>query len=115
MIIKTIKNWWLMAVGVIRYKVAMKKADAKHLLDGKRYYVVPSPFGIGKVMILCNRDIKELKRRGYIKKSFGHLECMENCLYFTDSASKNDHSRMSDEEVREKKAVWIRHLKRFFK
>ena len=65
------------------------------------------------MMIVCNRDIKQMKKLGYIRKSFHHLECMDNCLYYTDTSSKNDHSRMPKEDVREKKAIWKRHLERF--
>ena len=109
---ESLKIYWMMLTGVIRYKVAVHKANAKHMLTGKRYYVIPSPVGVGKVLIICNTDVKRMKKLHLIRKSFRHLELMECCLYFTDAAGKNDHSRMDKERRMSLLETWKNHIRR---
>jgi hypothetical protein len=94
----------------IRFKVIKAKADAMHDLTGKRYYVVPF-YGAGnktRLLVLCNNDIKLLKKQGILKKSVSHIDISNDCLYYTDCAGKN-YGRMSNEEVKENEKSFGKH------
>lgn len=93
----------------IRFKWLKRKADALHDANGKRYYVIPY-YG-NKLLVVCNDDIKILKKKGVLKKSITHLDVMANCLYYTNSGGK-DYGKMSAEKSKEREQEWGEHLAR---
>ena len=52
--------------GFAHWRYAKRYANKRHGIDGKRYYVFPS--GLGSLIVFNSLEMKDLKRRGFIKK-----------------------------------------------
>lgn len=107
---QTIKNYWTLLLGAIRFKIFVARANMLHMSTGKRYYVIPYPNSNFKLLVLCNDDIKRLKKMHIFKKNVSHLTIMESCLYFTNCGGKTE-GKMDEVTKMQKFDSWIGHIK----
>ena len=99
-----------MCLALLRFKLFVYKADAMHASTGKWYYVIPYPNSNFKLLVLCNDDIKQLKKRHILKKNVTHLTVMYSCLYFTNCGGKKE-GKMDKPTLALKYSNWKTHIK----
>jgi len=108
---KTIKNFFIMLFGAIRFRVYVAKADLMHHNTGKRYFVIPHPTSRTKLLVISSDDRRRLQRAGIMSKDINWLYLMEHCLYYTCQGGKSNDTQMEKEKEKEKERMWIEHLK----
>jgi hypothetical protein len=100
-------------------------ANALQKARNKRFYVIEN--AQGKLIWLCNDDIKEMKKPKKIRKLINgklrtfkfwminpkttHLDIMRDCLYFT-ADSLNNKNGITVEERNKKQKKWIAYMEK---
>ena len=109
----------------LRLQFAIYMANALQKARNKRFYVIEN--AQGKLIWLCNDDIKEMKKPKKIRKLVNgklrtfkfwmlnpkttHLDIMRDCLYFT-SDSLNNNNGITVEERNKKQKKWIAYMEK---
>ena len=107
----------------LRLRLAVYMADTLQKARNKRFYVLEN--NQGKLIWLCNDDIKEMKKPKRVRKVAGgrlrtfklymldpnitHLDVMRDCLYYTQE-SLNNKDGISVEERNKKQAKWLKYM-----
>lgn len=65
----------------LRFREAVKKADEAHLINGQRYYVLPTEDG--KLVIMDRKNFRGLRRKGYLSSSVSIAILANSCIYCT--------------------------------
>ena len=65
----------------LRFREAIRQADAAFVKTNQRHYVLPTPDGM--LIIMNRKNFRELKRKGYIDRSTYILGLEKGCLYCT--------------------------------
>lgn len=85
----------------MRYAEAVSQADAAHISDGDRYYVVPFNHG-GRLMVVNRHNFRLLKRKGYISTKKSMQDVQHGAFYYTanragvgmDEATKKEREQL---------------------
>ena len=109
----------------LRLQFAIYMANALQKARNKRFYVIEN--AQGKLIWLCNDDIKEMKKPKKIRKLINgklrtfkfwminpkttHLDIMRDCLYFT-ADSLNNKNGITVEERNKKQKKWIAYMEK---
>lgn len=107
----------------LRLSLAISMANALQKSKNKRFYVIQN--AQGKLIWLCNDDIKALKRPkkvrklvdgklhtlkvSMISKDTSHLDIMQECLYYTPD-SWNNKDGLNAAERMQKRAKWLKYM-----
>lgn len=107
----------------LRLDFAIFMANALQRARNKRFYVIEN--AQGKLIWICNEDIKLMKRPRRVRKIIGgrlrtfkvtmlpknvtHLDIMRECLYYTP-ISRNNSNGITVEERNRKQEKWIRYM-----
>lgn len=82
-------NPFLQFIDYLRYREAVKKAEATHAKTGERYYVMPGsvPGGsaVGKptLIIMDRYNFRKLKQKKYINHQANVRDLVSECFYCT--------------------------------
>lgn len=109
----------------LRLQFAIYMANALQKARNKRFYVIEN--AQGKLIWLCNDDIKEMKKPKKVRKLINgklrtfkfwmlnpkttHLDIMRDCLYFT-ADSLNNNNGITVEERNKKQKKWIAYMEK---
>ena len=109
----------------LRLQFAIYMANALQKARNKRFYVIEN--AQGKLIWLCNDDIKEMKKPKKVRKLINgklhtfkfymlspkvtHLDIMRDCLYFT-ADSLNNQNGITVEERNKKQKKWIAYMEK---
>ena len=109
----------------LRLQFAIYMANALQKARNKRFYVIEN--AQGKLIWLCNDDIKEMKKPKKVRKLIDgklrtfkfwmlnpkttHLDIMRDCLYFT-ADSLNNNNGITVEERNKKQKKWIAYMEK---
>jgi hypothetical protein len=109
----------------LRLQFAIYMANALQKARSKRFYVIEN--AQGKLIWLCNDDIKEMKKPKKVRKLINgklrtfkfwmlnpkttHLDIMRDCLYFT-ADSLNNNNGITVEERNKKQKKWIAYMEK---
>jgi hypothetical protein len=109
----------------LRLQFAIYMANALQKARNKRFYVIEN--AQGKLIWLCNDDIKEMKKPKKIRKLINgklrtfkfymlspnvtHMDIMRDCLYFT-ADSLNNQNGITVEERNKKQKKWIAYMEK---
>lgn len=109
----------------IRLTMAIYMANALQRAKNKRFYVIEND--MGKLIWLCNDDIKAMQKPRKVRKLINgrlrtfkfymidpkktHLDIMRDCLYYTP-ASWNNKDGMSPAERAEKTGRWLKYMEK---
>jgi hypothetical protein len=109
----------------LRLQFAVYMANALQKARNKRFYVIEN--AQGKLIWLCNDDIKEMKKPKKVRKLINgklrtfkfwmlnpkttHLDIMRDCLYFT-ADSLNNNNGITVEERNKKQKKWIAYMEK---
>ena len=109
----------------LRLQFAIYMANALQKARNKRFYVIEN--AQGKLIWLCNDDIKEMKKPKKVRKlihgklrtfkfymlspKVTHLDIMRDCLYFT-ADSLNNQNGITVEERNKKQKKWIAYMEK---
>ena len=109
----------------LRLQFAIYMANALQKARNKRFYVIEN--AQGKLIWLCNDDIKEMKKPKKVRKLINgklrtfkfymlspkvtHLDIMRDCLYFT-ADSLNNQNGITVEERNNKQKKWIAYMEK---
>lgn len=109
----------------LRLQFAIYMANALQKARNKRFYVIEN--AQGKLIWLCNDDIKEMKKPKKVRKLINgklrtfkfwmlnpkttHQDIMRDCLYFTDE-SLNNKNGITVEERNKKAKKWIAYMEK---
>jgi hypothetical protein len=109
----------------LRLQFAIYMANALQKARNKRFYVIEN--AQGKLIWLCNDDIKEMKKPKKVRKLINgklrtfkfwminpkttHLDIMRDCLYFT-ADSLNNKNGITVEERNKKQKKWIAYMEK---
>lgn len=109
----------------LRLRLAIFMADALQRARNKRFYVIENHHG--KLIWLCNDDIKEMKKPKKVRKLINgklryfkfymldpkitHSDIMRDCLYYTQ-ASLNNSDGLNQAERLEKQAKWLKYMEK---
>lgn len=109
----------------LRLQFAIYMANALQKARNKRFYVIEN--AKGKLIWLCNDDIKEMKKPKKVRKLINgklrtfkfymlspkvtHLDIMRDCLYFT-ADSLNNQNGITVEERNKKQKKWIAYMEK---
>lgn len=109
----------------LRLQFAIYMANALQNARNKRFYVIEN--AQGKLIWLCNDDIKEMKKPKKVRKLINgklrtfkfwmlnpkttHLDIMRDCLYFT-ADSLNNNNGITVEERNKKQKKWIAYMEK---
>ena len=109
----------------LRLQFAIYMANALQKARNKRFYVIEN--AQGKLIWLCNDDIKEMKKPKKVRKLINgklrtfkfwminpkttHLDIMRDCLYFT-ADSLNNKNGITVEERNKKHKKWIAYMEK---
>ena len=107
----------------LRLSLAIYMANALQKSKNKRFYVIQN--AQGKLIWLCNDDIKALKRPKTVRKLVNgklktfkvsmigknrtHLDMMRECLYYTPE-SWNNKDGLSVSERNQKRSKWLKYM-----
>lgn len=107
----------------MRLRLAIYMADTLQKARNKRFYVLENKQG--KLIWLCNDDIKEMKKPKRVRKVVGgklrtfklymldpkttHSDVMRDCLYYTQE-SLNNKNGITVEERNRKQAKWLKYM-----
>lgn len=109
----------------LRLQFAIYMANALQKARNKRFYVIEN--AQGKLIWLCNDDIKEMKKPKKVRKLINgklrtfkfymlspkvtHMDIMRDCLYFT-ADSLNNQNGITVEERNKKQKKWIAYMEK---
>lgn len=109
----------------LRLQFAIYMANALQKARNKRFYVIEN--AQGKLIWLCNDDIKEMKKPKKVRKLINgklrtfkfwmlnpkttHLDIMRDCLYFTADFLNNKNG-ITVEERNKKAKKWITYMEK---
>lgn len=109
----------------LRLKFAIYMADALQKARNKRFYVIENDKG--KLIWLCNDDIKEMKKPKRVRKVIDgklrtfkfwmlsprttHADIMRDCLYYTQE-SLNNKNGITVEERNKKSQKWLAYMEK---
>lgn len=109
----------------IRLSLAIFMANALQKARNKRFYVIENAHG--KLIWLCNDDIKIMKKPKKVRKLINgklryfkfymldpkttHADIMRDCLYYTQ-ASKNNSDGLNQAERLEKQQKWLKYMEK---
>lgn len=65
----------------LRFREAVKKANEAHLINGQRYYVLPTDDG--KLVIMDRKNFRGLRRKGYLARNISIATLANSCIYHT--------------------------------
>lgn len=118
-----VKSFITIKIDGLRLSTAIYMADALQKARNKRFYVIEN--GQGKLIWICNDDIKAMKRPRVVQKLINgklvkwkvrmlppkttHLDVMRDCLYYTPT-DRNNSDGMSVAERQKKTASWIKYM-----
>lgn len=128
--VRSLKEKWAVVVVYFqlkydawRLKFAIHMANQLQKAKNKRFYVLEN--AQGKLIWLCNDDIKQMRKprkvRKYINGKFRtfkfwmlppkttHLDVMRDCLYYTQ-ARDNNKDGLTVAERMERSAKWLAYL-----
>ena len=108
-----------------RLKFAIHMANQLQKAKNKRFYVLEN--AQGKLIWLCNDDIKAMKKPRKVRKYVGgkfrwfkfymlppkttHLDVMRDCLYYTQ-ARDNNQDGLSIAERQQRSSKWLAYLEK---
>lgn len=109
----------------LRLRLAIFMANALQRARNKRFYVIEN--SKGKLIWLCNDDIKEMKKPKKVRKLINgklryfkfymlspkttHADIMRDCLYYTQ-ASLNNSDGLNRIERIERQAKWLKYMEK---
>jgi hypothetical protein len=109
----------------LRLQFAIYMANALQKARNKRFYVIEN--AQGKLIWLCNDDIKEMKKPKKVRKLINgklrtfkfwmldpkttHQDIMRDCLYYT-AESLNNKNGITVEERNKKAKKWITYMEK---
>jgi hypothetical protein len=109
----------------LRLQFAIYMANALQKARNKRFYIIEN--AQGKLIWLCNDDIKEMKKPKKVRKLINgklrefkvhmispkatHLDIMRDCLYYTQE-SWNNKNGITVEERNKKTKKWLAYMER---
>ncbi|MBQ8100056.1 MAG: hypothetical protein IJ640_00360 [Prevotella sp.] len=109
----------------LRLSLAIFMADALQCARNKRFYVIEN--AQGKLIWLCNDDIKQMKKPRRVRKYVGgkfrtfkirmlpknisHLDIMRDCYYYTP-LDRNNGNGLTVAERNQKRVAWIKYMER---
>lgn len=110
---------------VLRLRLAVYMANTLQKARNKRFYVLEN--SQGKLIWLCNDDIKEMQKPKRVRKivdgklrtfklymlnpNLTHLDVMKDCIYYTQE-SLNNKDGISVEERNKKQAKWLKYMEK---
>ena len=95
----------------LRLKWAIKLAEAKKRAYCKRYYVIRDYKE--RLTVVCNSDIKRLKKMHLMNARATHLDVMRECLYYTNVNDNDAISVLPPKERAKRKAKWLESLEEY--
>ena len=109
----------------LRLDFAIFMADSLQRAKNKRFYVIEN--NVGKLIWLCNDDIKAMKKPRRVRKlvdgrlrtfkismlpkNITHLDIMRDCLYYTP-IDRNNSNGISLEERNRRQTKWIKYMEK---
>ena len=109
----------------LRLRFAIYMANALQKARNKRFYVIENAHG--RLIWLCNDDIKEMKKPKKVRKLINgklrtfklwmldpkttHMDIMRDCLYYTQD-SWNNKNGITVEERNKKQQKWITYMEK---
>lgn len=109
----------------LRLAFAIHMAKQLQKAKNKRFYVIPN--AQGKLIWLCNDDIKAMKKPRRVRKFIGgrwrvfkfrmlkkditHMDVMRDCLYFTPE-SWNNSNGITVEERNKRSQKWLKYIEK---
>ena len=69
---------------LLRFREAVKVADAAHKKNGQKYYVLPQTDG--KLIVMDRKNFRGLRRKGYISRNASLASVASYCVYCTPDA-----------------------------
>lgn len=109
----------------LRLRFAIYMANALQKARNKRFYVIEN--AQGRLIWLCNDDIKEMKKPKKVRKLINgklrtfklwmldpkttHMDIMRDCLYYTQD-SWNNKNGITVEERNKKQQKWITYMEK---
>ena len=109
----------------LRLSFAIHMAKQLQKAKNKRFYVLPN--AQGKLIWLCNDDIKQMRKPRRVKKYIGgkfrtfkfymlppkttHMDVMRDCLYFTPE-SWNNKNGITVEERNQRSQKWLQYIEK---
>jgi hypothetical protein len=109
----------------LRLQFAIYMANALQKARNKRFYIIEN--AQGKLIWLCNDDIKEMKKPKKVRKLIDgklqefkvhmispkatHLDIMRDCLYYTQE-SWNNKNGITVEERNKKTKKWLAYMEK---
>jgi hypothetical protein len=109
----------------LRLQFAIYMANALQKARNKRFYIIEN--AQGKLIWLCNDDIKEMKKPKKVRKLINgklrefnvhmispkatHLDIMRDCLYYTQE-SWNNKNGITVEERNKKTKKWLAYMEK---
>jgi hypothetical protein len=109
----------------LRLRLAIYMANALQKARNKRFYVIEN--NQGKLIWLCNDDIKEMKKPKKVRKLINgklqefkfrmlspkvtHLDIMRDCLYYTQE-SWNNKNGITVEERNKRTKKWLAYMEK---
>lgn len=112
-------------IDAMRLRFAIHMADALQKARNKRFYVIENKQG--KLIWLCNDDIKEMKKPKRVRRIINgklrtfkfymlspkvtHADIMRDCLYYTQE-SLNNKDGLTVAERNKKTMKWLAYMER---
>ena len=109
----------------VRLSFAIHMAKQLQKAKNKRFYVLPN--AEGKLIWLCNDDIKQMKKPRRVKKYIGgkfrtfkfrmlpknttHMDVMRDCIYYTPE-SWNNQNGITVEERNQRSKKWLDYVEK---
>jgi len=129
---RALKEMWVYSVVYlhvqkekIRLAFAIHMAKQLQKAKNKRFYVIPN--AQGKLIWLCNDDIKAMKKPRKVRKHIGgkfrtfkfymlppkttHMDVMRDCVYYTPE-SWNNQNGITVEERNQRSRKWIEYVEK---
>ena len=120
-----VKLFFVLKIDALRLDAAIFMANALQRAKNKRFYVIEN--AQGKLIWLCNDDIKQMSRPRTIRrlingklryfkvrmlpKGISHLDIMKQCLYYTP-IDRNNSNGITVEERNKRKEKWLEYIER---
>ena len=95
----------------LRFREAVRQADAAHKKSHQRFYVLPD--NRGNLIIMDRRNFRLMRRKRYISRAASVPELSFKSIYFTPNAK--GEGGVPQEDIKTKFASYVSYLKRIEK